>query len=261
MISANPQRIVEDFERLPSRESRFPADVRCIQPDAVRLGGRCRLAAGVVLDARRGPIVLGDGVEVGANAVILGPAVVLSETRIHPLTLVEASTIGPMCRMGGEIRECVIQGYSNKQHSGFLGHSYLGEWVNLGAETTTSDLKNNYGPVRVPIDGRPVDSGERFVGSYVADHTKSAIGSRFSTGSVFGVSCLLYARGFLPKYVPSFTWLGGENAETYALDRAIETARTVMARRNVDLTPAREALLRHVYESTTEEREAFAASA
>jgi UDP-N-acetylglucosamine diphosphorylase/glucosamine-1-phosphate N-acetyltransferase len=251
LIKANPGETARDFQRAhrgPSELSSIPPGVHLINRDAIHLGEGCLLSPGVVVDATEGPVVIESDVEVRANSVILGPSVVGRGTILQPLTVLDASTVGPVCKLGGEIRECIIQGYSNKQHSGFLGHAYLGAWVNLGAETTNSDLKNNYSKVRVQIGDRQMDSGELFVGSFIGDHTKSAIGSRFNTGSVFGVCCLLYAAGFVPKYVPSFTWLGNEGPVKYSFQNAIDTAKTVMARRGLSLTRAKENVLRGVYE-------------
>ncbi|MCK4546714.1 MAG: hypothetical protein KAW17_04645 [Candidatus Eisenbacteria sp.] len=251
LITSNEGEIARDFDRLGlagTLDAEIPAAVHVINPDAICIAERCRLDPGVVLDAGGGPVVLGSGVRIGANSVIRGPAVIGEGSLIQPLTVLQATTVGPACKLGGEIRESIIQGYSNKQHSGFLGHAYLGEWVNLGADTTNSDLKNNYSSVRVHVDGKQVDSKVLLVGCFIGDHTKSAIGSRFNTGSVFGVCCLLYAAGFVPKYVPSFTWLGHERPVKYSVGKAIDTARTVMQRRGAELTSAKEKVLRGIYE-------------
>ncbi len=249
LVAANPGQIARDFERI-SPGGKIPETVDTVNEKAVYLGPGCRVAPGVVLDAEEGPIILGPKVEIRANAVIRGPVAIGEGSLVQPLSMIDATTTGPVCKLGGEVRECILQGYSNKQHDGFLGHAYLGEWVNLGAATTNSDLKNNYSTVRVHVDEKQVDSGELFVGCFVGDHTKSAIGTLINTGSVFGVSCLLYGVGFLPKYVPSFTWLGHEGPVKYSLDKALDTARAAMGRRGVPLTPAREAVLRNIYETT-----------
>jgi UDP-N-acetylglucosamine diphosphorylase/glucosamine-1-phosphate N-acetyltransferase len=251
LIASNPGEITSDFQRrgegLNSNAS-IPLGVHLVNPDAIQMGKGCQLSPGVVLDASDGPVIMESDVQVRANSVIHGPVVIGRGTVIQPLTTLRASTVGPVCKVGGEVRNCVLQGYANKQHAGFLGHAYLGEWVNLGAETTNSNLKNNYSTVRVRIHDRQIDSGELFVGCFVGDHTKSAIGSRFNTGSVFGVCCLLYAVGFVPKYVPSFTWLGHDGPVKYSFQNAIDTAKTVMARRGASLTRAKENVLRGVYE-------------
>jgi UDP-N-acetylglucosamine diphosphorylase/glucosamine-1-phosphate N-acetyltransferase len=155
------------------------------------------------------------------------------------------------------VGESIIHGYSNKQHDGFVGHSYLGEWVNIGAGTDTSDMKNNYSTVRLSIEGRPVDSGRPFVGLFMGDHSKCGIGTTFNTGTVAGVCCNIFGAGFPPKYMPSFTWGGNAGFNEHDPERAIETARTAMARRGKTLDAEGESILREVYELTREARLAF----
>lgn len=223
-------------------------------PQSVALG-RARVDAGAVLDARRGPILVGEGAVIGANAVIEGPAVVGDRSIVKPRAYFTGGvTLGPACRVGGEVSTSVFQGFCNKQHDGFVGHSYLGAWTNLGAGTDTSDLKNNYRPVRVRVDGEDVDSGTLHVGLVMADHSKSAIGSRFSTGAVVGVCCNYFAPGLSPRWVPSFLWVGPGGTVEYELENAIGTARAVLARREAEATVAYEAMLRTVFELTAGER-------
>jgi UDP-N-acetylglucosamine diphosphorylase/glucosamine-1-phosphate N-acetyltransferase len=160
-----------------------------------------------------------------------------------------------MCKVGGEVEESIIHGYSNKQHAGFLGHAYIGAWVNLGADTNNSDLKNNYGKVTVQIGNQLVDTGLQFVGLTMGDHSKSAINSMFNTGTVVGVSSNIFGSGFPPKYVPSFSWgAAGETFTTFSIDRAIEVARRMMARRKIELTATEEKLFRKIFELTSPER-------
>ncbi|MFQ5631881.1 MAG: glucose-1-phosphate thymidylyltransferase, partial [bacterium] len=158
------------------------------------------------------------------------------------------TTIGAVCKVGGEVEGSILHGYANKQHEGFLGHAYLGEWTNLGADTNNSDLKNNYKSVRVNVNGEIVDSGSTFVGLFMGDHSKSGINTMFNTGTVVGVSCNVFGSGYPKKYIPSFTWGGVDADEKYDLEKALETARAVMSRRNKQMTPAQEALLRRIYE-------------
>jgi UDP-N-acetylglucosamine diphosphorylase/glucosamine-1-phosphate N-acetyltransferase len=170
-------------------------------------------------------------------------------------TIYENTSIGPVCKVGGEIEGSIIHGYSNKQHSGFLGHSYLGAWVNLGAGTNTSDLKNNYSSVKVHLGSEEIDTGLQFVGLTMGDHSKSAINSVFNTGTIVGVSSNIAGTGFPPKFVPSFSWSApGETFTTYKVDRAIDVARKVMARRKVEFTKVDETLFRTIFEMTSEER-------
>ena len=199
-------------------------------------------------------VFIAEGVEIGANSVIDargGPVFIGKNTIIRPLTYLKGPlTIGPVCRLGGEIGESIFHGYSNKQHYGFIGHSYVGKWVNLGAGTTNSDLKNNYGSVKVVLSGKMVDSKEKFVGCFIGDHAKTGIGTMINTGSTIGVAANIFG-GFAPKFAPSFSW--GPRA-AYNLQKAIETAGAVMWRRGVKLTDEDANLLRQVFKLTNSER-------
>ena len=214
------------------------------------------VAPGTVVDASGGPVYLARGVTVMANSTIVGPAFVGEGSTIKVgAKIYEGTSIGPHCKVGGEVEVSIIDRYSNKQHDGFLGHSYLGAWVNLGAGTTNSDLKNNYSSVDVIIDGKSVDSGEQFVGVTIGDHTKTAINTVFNTGTVVGAVSNVIAQGFPPKVIPSFAW--GGSAGTFAVHdpaRALETASRVMARRRVILSKEEAALFGIVFEMTREER-------
>jgi UDP-N-acetylglucosamine diphosphorylase/glucosamine-1-phosphate N-acetyltransferase len=209
-----------------------------------------------VLDAENGPIYIGKNVKILPNAVIEGPAYVGDGSLIKvSAKIYENTSIGPVCKVGGEVEASIIHAFSNKQHEGFIGHSYLGTWVNIGADTNNSDLKNDYGNVKVYVDGELIDSGSMFVGLIMGDHSKSGINLMFNTGTVVGVSCNIYGSGLPPKFVPSFSWGGAQDGfVTYRIDKAIEVARRVMARRNVQLTEIDEKLFRKIFELTEEER-------
>ena len=175
---------------------------------------------GVVLDAEEGPIYIGKKAKIFPQATIEGPAFVGENSAIKiGAKIYENTSIGEVCKVGGEVEGSIIHSHSNKQHDGFLGHSYLGQWVNLGADTNNSDLKNNYSSVKVYINDEPIDSGSMFVGLTMGDHSKSSINSMFNTGTVVGVSCNVFGTGFPPKYIPSFIWGGGENTTTYKLEK------------------------------------------
>ena len=150
----------------------------------------------------------------------------------------------------------VILGYSNKGHDGFLGNSVLGEWCNLGADTNNSNLKNTYGEVSVHsyAEDEAVPTGLQFCGLIMGDHSKSGINTMFNTGTVVGVSANIFGGGFPPKYIPSFAWGGGDDFDTYDLEKALGTARRVMERRHVPLTPADEAILREVFRMEQDDR-------
>lgn len=194
---------------------------------------------GAVLDSENGPIHIDRDVLVHPNAVIQGPCCIGSGTTIRPGAVIrENSSIGPVCRVGGEISASIFQGYSNKPHDGFLGHSFVAEWVNLGADTITSNLKNTYGTIRVRLNGVNVESGQHFVGAFIGDHAKTGIGTILPTGSVIGVAANVFTQSVIPKFVPSFAWLTDDGMTHYRIEKAIDIARTVLSRRDRHLSNA-----------------------
>jgi len=212
---------------------------------AIHIGHGAKIKPGAVLDAEDGPIHIDRDVIVQPNAVIEGPCFVGARSIVRPgAVLREGTTIGPVCKVGGEIEASVMQGYCNKQHDGFLGHSYVGSWVNLGADTVTSDLKNTYGTIRARINGVEVETGQRFVGSTIGDHSKTGIGTILPTGCVVGICAQVFTSGTVPKFVPSFSWLTEAGLEGARVDKVIEIARTVMSRRHVMLSEAEVELLK-----------------
>jgi UDP-N-acetylglucosamine diphosphorylase/glucosamine-1-phosphate N-acetyltransferase len=215
-----------------------------------------RIYPGVVVDAEDGPVFIGKGSVLMPNAFIQGPAFIGENCLIKAGSRIYGgTTLGPVCKVGGEVSETIIQGYSNKQHEGFLGHAYLGEWVNIGAGTEVSDLKNTYGTIRVWLDGEMKDTGLMFLGPTIGDHAKTGINTTITTGAVIGVFANLVGSGVSPKFVPSFSWGYPEFSE-YRLEEAIEVARRVMARRGVEMTPGYENTVKKVFELTKPERNA-----
>jgi len=210
----------------------------------------------VCIDTRHGPVTIAEDCEVHPFTRIEGPCYVGRGTLLLGAKVREGCSIGPMCRVGGEVEESIIHGYSNKYHDGFLGHAYVGEWVNLGALTTNSDLKNDYTTVSVPLNGRPVDTGSTKVGSFIGDHVKTSIGTLLNTGTIIGTMAVLVATGApLPKYIPPFAWfLNGVVTKGFGLTQLLATARTAMSRRKVEMTAEDETLLRHVFALTQKER-------
>ncbi len=212
----------------------------------------------VVLDARHGPITIEAGVVVQPFTRIEGPCHIARNSQLFRANVRGGTTIGPVCRVGGEIEASILHGLVNKYHDGFLGHSYVCPWVNLGALTTNSDLKNDYSNVTVPQEGISLDTGSTKVGSFIGDHTKAALATLFNTGSSIGVMCMLLPGGeLLPKHVPSFCriWHGVLDDQLH-LEACIKTARAVVERRQHELTLAQERLLRYVFQATQSEREA-----
>jgi UDP-N-acetylglucosamine diphosphorylase/glucosamine-1-phosphate N-acetyltransferase len=258
LVHHNGSQIEADWEFFGHRgqiKGQVYDGVRMINKDAIFLDEGAKVKPGAVLDAEGGPIIIRPGATVFPNATIEGPAFVGTKSLIKTgAKIYEGTTIGEVCKVGGEVEESIIHSYSNKQHDGFLGHAYLGMWVNLGADTNNSDLKNNYGNVKVYVDGQMIDSGSMFVGLTMGDHSKSGINTMFNTGTVVGVCCNVYGGGFPPKFIPSFSWGGGEGLVEYRLDKAMETARRVMGRRKIELTPADEKMLTGIFNETAEER-------
>lgn len=258
LVHQNPAEIGKDFDRLNKGgviEGVVSEKAILLNRNNIHIGPGSSIKAGAILDAEKGPIHLGKNVTIMSNAVLEGPVCVGDNSVIKiGAKIYEGTSIGEVCKVGGEVEESIIHSFSNKQHDGFLGHAYLGQWVNLGADTNNSDLKNNYGAVKVYVDGRWVDSGSMFVGLFMGDHSKSGINTMFNTGTVVGTMCNVFSSGFPPKYIPSFSWGGSDGMVEHELEKAIETARQVMARRKQDLSPEYERIFRHLFESTHSER-------
>jgi len=211
----------------------------------------------VVIDAEHGPVYIDEGAEVHPFSRIEGPCYVGKNSILLGAKCREGNSIGPVCRIGGEIEESIIHGYSNKYHDGFLGHAYVGEWVNLGALTTNSDLKNDYSNVSVTLEGgSPIDTGSKKVGALIGDHTKTSIGTLFNTGSSVGAMAVIVATGkLLPKFIPSFAWfLEGVVTKGFGKRKLYETAKQVMPRRGREWTPAQEAMWDEIFDMTAPAR-------
>lgn len=223
--------------------------------DNVYVGEGVRIAETAVLHAEEGPIVLEDGVRIMDFAYLVGPLLIGPSSRVIERSSVkEGVRIGHTCKIGGEVEESVIEDYTNKQHHGFLGHSYVGSWVNLGAGTSNSDLKNTYGMVRAQVGGKRVDTGMQFFGCVIGDYSKSAINTSIFTGKIIGVGSMLY--GFVTSNVPSFCNFArsfGQVTEV-APDTAVDMQRRMFARRDVDQTPEHAELIREICERTRNER-------
>jgi UDP-N-acetylglucosamine diphosphorylase/glucosamine-1-phosphate N-acetyltransferase len=240
LIDKNGEQIIDDFDVLNSDKQhrrKFGAGSFILAPDNIYLAKSSRVMPGAVLNAEEGPIWIGENTRIMPNAVLEGPLAIGDNCQIKiGAKMYENTSIGPICKIGGEIEESIVQGYSNKQHEGFLGHSYLGSWINLGADTNNSDLKNNYGEITVLLNGKAIPTGKQFLGLIMGDHSKTAINTMFNTGTVVGVNCNIFGAGFPPKFIPSYSWGGSEKLTEYNFDKAIEVAKTVMRRRNVVFT-------------------------
>jgi UDP-N-acetylglucosamine diphosphorylase/glucosamine-1-phosphate N-acetyltransferase len=262
LMLANPDQLTVDFAAIG--HSGIEGSVE--QPNAIRGSDKdVFIAPGavvhpmVVFDAEHGPIYIDENVEIHPFTRIEGPCFVGKNSILLGAKCREGNSIGEFCRIGGEVEESIIQSYSNKYHDGFLGHAYVGQWVNLGAMTTNSDLKNDYSSVSMMLGGGPpIDTGSTKVGSLIGDHTKTSIGVLFNTGSVVGAMGLIMATGTpLPKFIPSFAWfLNGVVTKGFGKKKLYETARTAMSRRGQEFTDAHQAMFDMVFELTAEPRQA-----
>ncbi|MEL6606735.1 MAG: putative sugar nucleotidyl transferase [Bacteroidota bacterium] len=209
-----------------------------------------------LLNAEVGPIYLGKNVTIHERAIIKGPVAIGEGAQINPGAIISnATTVGPYAKVGGEVSNSVILGYSNKAHEGFMGNSVIGEWCNLGAGTNTSNLRSDYGKVKVWNEDQEtyhiIDL--QFCGLFMGDHSKCGINTMFNTGTTVGVNANLFGTGFVDKFVPSFAWgQPGEPMQTYQLDKALETAAKMIARRGVTLTEQDKKILTHVFSTTTD---------
>lgn len=229
-----------------------PVAVRGSQKDVYVAPG-VKIHPMVTIDAENGPVYIDERAEIHPFTRIEGPCYIGKDSILLGAKCREGNSIGPYCRIGGEVEESIIHGYSNKYHDGFLGHSYVGEWVNLGALTTNSDLKNDYSNVSVMLDGqRAINTGSTKVGSLIGDHVKTSIGTLLNTGSYVGGMALIMATGKpLPKHIPSFAWfIEGIVTKGFGKGKLYETAKTAMSRRKREWTPAMEKMWDSVFELT-----------
>src|SRR5690554_1473221 len=256
IFAKNDAAIREDFELLT--EDRFsqpiPKSVNVIAPENIFIEEGAKLEF-VTLNASTGPIYIGKNAEIMEGSVIRGPFALCEEAQVKLATKVYgATTVGPHSRIGGEVNNSVLFGYSNKGHDGFLGNSVLGEWCNIGADSNNSNLKNNYEEVKLWSyeTERFEKTGLQFCGLMMGDHSKCGINTMFNTGTVIGVSANIFGAGFPRNYIPNFTWGGAQGTQAYLPKKAFETARVVMSRRSVEFSESDEAILTHIFNETKE---------
>ena len=254
IFSKNDAAIREDFDFITEdRTSQpIPKSVNVISPENIFIEEGAKLEF-VTLNASTGPIYIGKNAEIMEGSVIRGPFALCESGRVKLATKVYgATTVGPHSVIGGEVNNSVLFGYSNKGHDGFLGNSVLGEWCNIGADSNNSNLKNNYEEVRLwsyETEGF-AKTGLQFCGLMMGDHSKCGINTMFNTGTVIGVSTNIFGAGFPRNFVPSFSWGGAAGFSTYLTSKAFQTAKIVMARRNVAFSEEDAKILEHVFEET-----------
>ena len=252
LVHGNGERVARDIRALRSHGDSFLlTDVHTVGEGRVSLGRDAVVEPGVLLDVRDGPIRLEEGVRVQGPARLTGPLWVGAGSTVLGGS-VGTSSVGPVSKVRGEVEASVLLGYVNKAHDGYLGHALLGRWVNLGASTTNSDLKNSYSPVRVrTAPGEDRETGLLKVGAFLGDHVKTGIGTLLTTGAVVGAGSNVFGGGgVLPRYVPPFSWGTAEGMDVYRIDKFLEVAEAAMARRGVELSPGSRELLRRAWDET-----------
>jgi len=256
--------IIADWEEWnqsePAGRRTLPRGVHLIGSRSdVYLSSNAILQPGCVLDVSRGPIIIAEGAQIKFSQ-IQGPVFVGAHCIIDGARLRPGTSLGPHCKVGGEVSASIFQSRVNKAHDGFVGHSWAGRWVNFGAMATTSNLKNTYGNIRYQQDeNNTIETGVQFLGSLIGDHTKIGIGQLLSTGSNIGVGCNIFGGPVAPKFIPSYCWLDPQNAEEYRIEKCLQTVRATLARRNARLRPASAELLEQLFLETKTERTNFIA--
>lgn len=216
----------------------------------IHISSKNKVGKNVVFDTSHGNIYIGKNTVIEPFSFIQGPVYIGDNCTVRAGSLIYGPVrIGDWCKVSGEITNSILHSFVNKQHYGFLGHSYVCEWVNLGAGTTTSNLKNNYSKIAVNINGQNYNTGSIFLGSIIGDHTKTGIQTMLNTGTLAGISTNLYGAGYQNKLLKSFTWNNASNGEAinYHIAKAVQTAKISMSRRKIEMSQAYEEMLKHLY--------------
>ncbi|HHT9135916.1 MAG TPA: putative sugar nucleotidyl transferase [Candidatus Wunengus sp. YC60] len=258
IIKHNKSQIEKDFMLFVKEGSisgKLYEGVYLINEDLVFIGKGSRVKPGCVFDAENGPIYIGNNASIAPNTTIEGPVYVGNHSIIQSNSRIRGgANIGEGCKVGGEIVNTIFHSHSNKQHDGFLGDSYIGSWINIGADTVNSNLLNTYGNIKVELGGDIINTNHLFLGMAMGDHTKTAINTTIMTGSVFGFACNIITPAYPPKYLPSFTWYSDNGMKVYILEKALQVARIAMKRRDKEMTPTEEQLFRMIFQLTEKER-------
>lgn len=254
IFSVNEYAILADFKlATKGQKSQKPDDSNTVLGKGGLFIHKEAKVSGAILNTSDGPIYIGKNAEVMEGAMIRGPFALCEKATIKMgAKIYGATTIGPECKIGGELNNVVVFGYSNKAHDGFLGNSVIGEWCNLGADTNSSNLKNTYEEVKVwnyPNE-KFISTGLQFCGLIMGDHSKCGINTMFNTGTVVGVSANIFGSGFQRNFIPSFAWGGVSGFQSYNLDKALMVAHRVYKRRNVDFTAADKKIFEHIQSTT-----------
>lgn len=253
LLSLNSYEIEKDIQLLglksiSERKEEIPESV--YHPKNTFLGKDVHIEPGCIFIAERGPVVIRDGATIEAGSILRGPVVVGEGATVKMAARIyDGTTIGPVCKVGGEVSGCIFHSYSNKAHDGFAGNSIFGQWVNLGANTITSNLKNDYKNIEVTDwnSKEKIQTGKQFFGTVMADHSKTAINTMLNTGTICGVSSNVFIDELSPKVIDSFTWLGPRGPSIYRFEKAIEVMQAMMKRRDVELTDDYQRMMKHIF--------------
>ena len=259
IFSLNEQAIKDDFSIITEgrKSAPIPLGVMATGTESIFLEEGAIINAGCILNATTGPIYLGKDAEILEGCMLRGSIALCEHSTLKMgAKIYSGTTIGPGCKVGGEVRNVVFFANSNKGHDGFLGNAVIGEWCNLGADTNCSNLKNNYDQVKIWDEhtNKPIRTGLQFCGLIMGDHSKCGINTMFNTGTVVGVSANIYGGEFQEKFIPSFFWGGPKESETYNLNKALDTAKRMMSRRDKTLSDAEVSMYQQIFSNTAQQR-------
>ena len=252
LIELNESEIINDIPRTGIKAVCEPLDdidFICKNHKNIYIDDDVTIEPGVVIDASNGPVVVQKGATLDIGCILKGPVAICEGATVKMQARVsDSSTVGPVCKVAGEVSSCIFHSYSNKAHDGYAGNSIFGQWVNLGANTITSNLKNDYSTIKVTdwTTGERLDSGKQFLGTIMGDHSKTAINTSLNTGTVCGVCSNIFVNGLTVTLIPSFSWMGNGNTQPFRFDKAILVMRAMMKRRNIELTPEYEKMMKHI---------------
>lgn len=255
LLSLNSSEIDRDISLLnPSSFTNREGLAHCLieNADQIFISEEATVEPGCILIASAGPIYIGANATIEAGSILKGPVAICEGATIKMQARIsDGTTVGPVCKVGGEVSNCIFHSFSNKGHDGFTGNSIFGQWCNLGADTNTSNLKNNYSEVKL-FDWKtkkPATKGVQFLGTVMGDHSKTAINTMLNTGTICGVSSNIFSSGFPPKYIHSFSWLGTDDTQKYVFEKAIDAMNAMMGRRRVTLTDSYEKMMRVIFDA------------
>ncbi|MEX2603191.1 MAG: putative sugar nucleotidyl transferase [Gracilimonas sp.] len=234
----------------PVSETGYHNGTAIQKPENVFVHETVKIEPGCILIGDDGPVIIQKGAVIEAGCILRGPVVIGENATLKMKARISGgTTIGPVCKVGGEVSNCIFHSYSNKAHEGFTGNSIFGQWVNLGADTNTSNLKNNYSTVRMADwnSKNEMETEVQFLGTIMGDHSKTAINTMLNTGTLCGVSSNIFMAGFPPKYISSFSWVGSADYGIYDFDKAIEAMKAMMKRRDIELTEDYKNMMHHIF--------------